>query len=156
LRITFKYVGQGDCILIEWEQDGQRKIGIVDCNAHGPSNVVIRHLQTTGYGEIDFIILSHPHRDHYSGFTALLQYCKDSNVRILRFIHTCKNVHAFLSSFFIPIEDRSTLDQVFVSTHALRKIGLLQARFEVNQHFVAELGNGLRMRFLAPSIFFPP
>ncbi len=126
-------------------------MGVVDSNAHGSSNVVISHLQAVGYKSVEFIILSHPHRDHYSGLIPLLKFCMESKTRVKWFIHTCKNVHVYLRSFSVPINDKRTLDQVFVSARALRQAGLLEDYFDVDQHFAATLADGVKMSFLAPS-----
>ena len=32
MKITFKDVGQGDSILLEWTDDSKNKIIIIDCN----------------------------------------------------------------------------------------------------------------------------
>ncbi|MDR3680519.1 MAG: MBL fold metallo-hydrolase [Flavipsychrobacter sp.] len=85
MKITFKDVGQGDSILLEWCTGGTNKIGIVDCNLRGKkNNPVVSYLESKSYTRIEFIILSHPHSDHYSGMLGLLEYAEHKNVYIER------------------------------------------------------------------------
>ena len=41
MKITFKDVGQGDSIIIEWLDDDKRRVGIIDCKKKGRFNPVI-------------------------------------------------------------------------------------------------------------------
>ena len=68
LTITFKNVGQGDTIILEWQNDqGKNEIGIIDCHLkNGKSNLAIEHILEGGYRKISFMILTHPHADHLS------------------------------------------------------------------------------------------
>lgn len=89
MKITFKDVQQGDSIIIEWvDASGEEKIGIIDCNLKGTSNPVLEYLKTTSYTKIAFMILSHPHGDHFSGFLELLNYVEEKNIVVGRFAHT--------------------------------------------------------------------
>jgi beta-lactamase superfamily II metal-dependent hydrolase len=87
MKITFKDVGQGDSIILEWIcKDGTERIGIVDCNLRGKNdNPVVNYLKSKNYTEIAFIILSHPHTDHYSGLLELLEYADSNDIVIHRF-----------------------------------------------------------------------
>ncbi len=91
MKITFKDVGQGDGIVIEWVDDsGIEKIGLIDCNMRGKENPVLEHIKSTKgkYKRIEFAILSHPHEDHYSGFLQLFNYLEETNIPIARFGQT--------------------------------------------------------------------
>ncbi|MBC5842630.1 hypothetical protein H8R23_14545 [Flavobacterium sp. F-380] len=91
-KIIFKDVGQGDSIIIEWLDDNQEnKIGIIDCKKNNSLNPILKHIQDTNVTHIEFIILSHPHRDHYSGLKELLVYCYDNEITIGSFLHTLNN-----------------------------------------------------------------
>lgn len=86
--ITFKNVGQGDSIILEWEDEGKAKIGIVDCNLYQNKNPILEYLIARSVSEIEFIVLSHYHIDHYSGFSEVFDYCKRNKIRINAFYHT--------------------------------------------------------------------
>ena len=60
--VTFLAIGQGDAIVIQWE-DG--KTWLID---GGPTKRdVLRYLQLQGIYELDAVFLSHPHKDHMEG-----------------------------------------------------------------------------------------
>jgi len=68
------------------------------------SNPLLNELRLLDLQEIDFIILSHPHEDHYSGFGELLQYCRTEKIHIKLFIHT-------MMGEFLTIMSKSHLSQ---------------------------------------------
>lgn len=74
LKITFLYVGQGDCTLIE-TPDGSNIL--VDCGMKdfrynsGESNIV-PYLKRKGINRIDLLILTHLHYDHIGGIEYVL------------------------------------------------------------------------------------
>jgi beta-lactamase superfamily II metal-dependent hydrolase len=86
--VNFKNVGQGDSIIIEWDDQGANKIGVIDCNLYDNKNPVVDYLTTKSIREIDFIVLSHFHYDHFSGMPELFKFCIDKNIKIKRFFHT--------------------------------------------------------------------
>ncbi|MDC6386275.1 hypothetical protein D2V93_17955 [Flagellimonas taeanensis] len=88
MKITFKDVGQGDSILLEWNHGGIDRIGVIDCSKKGKTNPVLDHIRTNNYRQIEFLILSHPHADHYSGMYELLNYCVKNSIGICSFYHT--------------------------------------------------------------------
>ncbi|MCX6165952.1 MAG: DNA internalization-related competence protein ComEC/Rec2, partial [Ignavibacteriae bacterium] len=78
LRITFLYVGQGDCTLIE-TPDGSNIL--IDCGMKdfkynsGESNIV-PFLKRKGINQIDLLILTHLHYDHIGGIEYILENFK--------------------------------------------------------------------------------
>ena len=93
--VNFKNVGQGDSIIIEWDD----KIGIIDCNIYKDSNPVLEYISQKDIEEIEFIILSHFHFDHFSGFPKLFDYCRDNKIKIKYFFHT-------IADYVLQIYDR--------------------------------------------------
>ncbi|GAA5522330.1 hypothetical protein LQ318_11320 [Aliifodinibius salicampi] len=99
MRIIFKNVGQGDSIILEWQdQKEEKKIGIVDCKKDSSFNPVLDHIKTSNTSSISFMILSHPHYDHFSGFRELLDYCESNKITIERFLLTCYQDVVYLKS----------------------------------------------------------
>jgi beta-lactamase superfamily II metal-dependent hydrolase len=96
IKVTFKNVGQGDSIILEWEKNNTKKIGLIDCNLYHGSNPVLDHIIENEYKEIEFLILSHPHYDHFSGILQLLEHFKLTGVRLKNFIHTSMQVPSFI------------------------------------------------------------
>jgi len=88
ITITFKNVGQGDTIVIEWNDNGQQKIGVIDSHIHQSRNPALEHLKAHHYNQIEFIFLSHGHYDHLSGISPILDYCYQKKIQIKNFYHT--------------------------------------------------------------------
>lgn len=88
-RVSFKNVGQGDSIIISWKDDDVSKLGIIDCHRINGRNPVLDHIaELDEVEEIDFIVISHGHRDHYSGIKELLDYCEKNEIKINYFTTT--------------------------------------------------------------------
>ena len=76
LELTVIDVGQGDAILIEFPpgSTGNRKTMLID---GGPSlttsNAVMQLLGSKSITTLDFVVLTHPHVDHYKGLIPVLE-----------------------------------------------------------------------------------
>lgn len=167
VTITFKNVGHGDTIMVEWHNDsGQNEMGIIDCHQkEGKTNVAIDHIKKNDYKKIRFMILSHPHTDHFSGFPSLLQFCKKNRITIDRFLHTAaydpvfmgelydKKVTRddFVSSFVSGKRDRNKLKVLFREILRLHGSAVLKKAGFVNETSSLPLNKRLRLEFLAPS-----
>ncbi|GIV58625.1 MAG: competence protein ComEC [Rhodothermaceae bacterium] len=153
LKVTFKYVGQGDCILIEWNEENRLGIGIIDCNKINDRNVLIDYLNTIRPEVIDFIFLSHPHKDHYSGLLDVLCWCEEKEVAINLFGHTARNLNEYVKGIVVMShEEKRTLSALFRKVRNLAKIGVIKKRGSISDLMGPySLGTGLSMRFLAPS-----
>lgn len=75
-------VGHGDSILI---QSPKGAIGIVDCCKQGSEIPVRDFLSANQVKRIEFIVLTHPHEDHYSGMLELLEFCDKNSIAINKF-----------------------------------------------------------------------
>lgn len=66
INVEFFNVDQGDTIILEWEYDKKKLIGIIDANINkANNNPLLSFLQQSVYKEIEFIILTHLHFDHF-------------------------------------------------------------------------------------------
>lgn len=89
LDIYFKNAGRGDTVFIHWNVNGQLKAGLIDCNiVNGGIRYITEHLEKYAIRELEFVIMSHPHYDHYSGFLQLFEYCEQHQVLVKQFVHT--------------------------------------------------------------------
>ncbi|MFZ2955312.1 MAG: ComEC/Rec2 family competence protein [Candidatus Ozemobacteraceae bacterium] len=71
LHVTFLDVGQGDSILIRTAE----KVILLDAGDdrfNTGTNVILPYLKKEGIKKIDTCIISHPHRDHFGGFTDIV------------------------------------------------------------------------------------
>jgi competence protein ComEC len=147
LRICFKNVHQGDCIIIEWLNDhNQWEIGMIDCNELNNSMKSIKeHLLTNPHGqpytELSFLVVSHPHSDHYSGINQILDFCEKKGIGISRIIHTCllHNSHEF-----------TALQQMFKSFKKWEIKGTKLRAVQNPSQLIESTSSGVAMRFLAP------
>lgn len=166
LAITFKNVGHGDTIIVGWQNDlGENEMGIIDCHqAEGKPNPAIEHIKKKNYKKIRFMILSHPHTDHFSGFPSLLEFCKKNHITIERFWHTASYDAAFLGEFFNKTtpddffdsfvsqkRDRIKLRGLFREIDNLHGGTVLKKAGIANDTSWLNLNKKLRIEFLSPS-----
>jgi len=104
IKVYFKNVQQGDSIIIEWDKDDKKSYGIIDCNKVKDRNPIVEHIANNGIKEIEFIILSHLHLDHFSGMAELFTYCMNNSIRVNYFYHT-------IGSFYNEVYDNIFTDQ---------------------------------------------
>lgn len=88
ITIHFKNVGQGDSIIIEWTEKGEKYIGLIDCNKYQGRNPTLDFLISEKIKRIQFIILSHFHLDHFSGMSDIFDHCTNNNIRVKYFYHS--------------------------------------------------------------------
>lgn len=119
IKITFKDVGQGDSIILEWYSDNILHLGIIDCKLKDDNNVVLDFLKTKQDYVIDFIILTHFHEDHFSGMPDLFKFCYQNKIKVKYFYHTIgpfigeiydrvftsQKTTSLVESFFIELEN---------------------------------------------------
>ena len=153
IKITFKEAGHGDSIILEWENNDESCIGIIDCNLRrNGTNPVLDHLSKTVFSRISFILLSHPHYDHYSGLRQVLEHCEKNSIFIGCFLHTAHQVPAYLKSAVKTNEAKIELKKLFKKVHELYKNGFIGYPSYVNpdrQDFI--LNSKTSIRFLSPS-----
>lgn len=71
MRVTFLDVEQGDCIIVR-SAEKTIMIDVGDDNRNVVQRYVIPYLRKEGITHIDQAIITHPHRDHFGGFTELI------------------------------------------------------------------------------------
>ncbi|HED05372.1 MAG TPA: MBL fold metallo-hydrolase [Ignavibacteria bacterium] len=152
VKITFKNVGQGDSILIEWNSNNKLKTAIVDCNLYQSANPTLDYIIQQEIKEIEFIILSHPHTDHFSGFYELLEYCRNNQVRINRFLHTSQVTPDFLKSATRSLEADEELFKLFNLLRIMRDNDEIKIyTIDDNPNLIIPLGDTCNMEVLSPS-----
>jgi beta-lactamase superfamily II metal-dependent hydrolase len=154
LRLTFKDVGQGDSIFLEWEKDGSQCYGIIDCNVYNGTIPILDELKARSVRRINFILLTHMHFDHYSGMGYLLDYLIENGIQVDYFYHTFAQDYLF-------IFDRSNLSQkvkeatlLFINKleEALQKNFIRDIIGSVDHHCMPyELFGTVQMKVLAPN-----
>jgi len=153
VKITFKNVGQGDSIIIEWSSNGIYKTAIIDCNLFQSTNPILEHIIKNNVKEIEFMILSHPHLDHFSGFHELLSYCRKNNITVKRFLHTAEVTPDFLKSASRSLEADEKLLNLFLLLKTMQENQELSVNsIDDNPHLKIPLGDEFSMEILAPTL----
>jgi beta-lactamase superfamily II metal-dependent hydrolase len=151
MKVTFKDVGQGDSILLEWTSDDIPKIGIIDCSKKGTTNPVIDYLETVDYKKIEFIVLSHPHSDHYSGMFELLEYCVFKEIKIDYFYNTSEALGKNYWNYFeIDSADNKLLGKLFRLARDLHRTDSLEIKYLSVGHKIDLFPNAF-LECLSPS-----
>jgi len=154
IKIVFKNVDQGDSIILEWENDsGANKIAIIDCALkQDKTNPVLNHIISHEISEIELIILSHPHLDHFSGLLKLLEYCNENNIKIKYFIHSCFQVVSYIKSAIPTNNEKHELHSIFTLIRKLRDKKELQFGYlDANPYFAFPLTGDIKLTFLSPT-----
>ncbi|HYG40492.1 MAG TPA: hypothetical protein VD908_17810 [Cytophagales bacterium] len=154
MKVTFKNVGQGDSLILEWHDDTGRKIGIIDCNKKNKTNPVVDHIGTS-YSEIEFLILSHPHSDHYSGYNGLLKHVEENDITVKKFAHTLNNqgndFYTHLKWTEINTEDMEDLQTLVKNVDTLKKKGIIKKVEFISENWSQQLAEGIILKCLSPS-----
>lgn len=154
MKLTFKEVGQGDSILLEWEEGSKRKMGIIDCNRTLRKNPVLEYIQGADYREIEFIILSHPHRDHFSGMVELLNYLELAKISVYAFGHTLhllgNDYYQYLDTLEPNSEDKRALSSLFNKVSELRNVELIKKISFISDGTLIPIKKGVDLLCLSP------
>jgi len=153
MKITFQNVGQGDSIILEWTCLEGHNIGIIDCHRYEGTNPTVQYLIDNEVKSILFIILSHPHYDHYSGLLELLEFCEKHSIKIERFAHTSAYHYNYMQWFELDENKVALLESIFLKIHHLHKENLIKHIGNLSQDWGITLDKTqeLRLECLSPS-----
>ena len=155
LKVTFKDVGHGDSIILEWIDQEVNKIAFIDCNISDNKRIPsVEYLKSrSDVKEIEFILLSHPHYDHYSGMNNLIKYCENEGITIKLFMHTAfTNPKYFVKTAVNSLIAKDALKELFTSIHRLFKSNIIQAQGFVTSDFrELSLTDKLKLKIIAPT-----
>jgi beta-lactamase superfamily II metal-dependent hydrolase len=164
IKIKVRPCGQGDSIIIEWNDDDDiPRIGLIDCNKknNNPSKIY-HYIANKNYERIDFIVMTHPHTDHYSGIEELLNLCLRRNKPIIikQFIHSCQSSKKYMSSraYFKMLHKTSelylkNLRKLFVSIIKFRKEGKIGKERPIGDLATIDLNSSYHLICVSPSDF---
>jgi len=152
VKIIFKNVGQGDSIILEWCLNEIPKYAIIDCNIYQGTNPILKHVIENDIKEIEFMILSHPHKDHFGGFYELLSHCRDNDINVRRFLHTAEIPPDYLKTATRSILAEEELFNLFNFLKEMRdNEEILINSIEDNSDLIIPLADNYKMEVLAPS-----
>ena len=126
IAVHFKNVGQGDSIIIEWSKNGEKNIGIIDCNLYEGRNPTLDYIKRERISKIEFIILSHFHFDHFSGMSDIFEYCCLNKISVKYFYHS-------LAPFLAEIYNR-----IFTSQKIQNEVRRFVEKYDSFDNFVID------------------
>jgi beta-lactamase superfamily II metal-dependent hydrolase len=101
---------------------------------------------------VEFVVMSHPHYDHYSGLEQVLRYCEAQNVLVKRFLHTARHARAYLQTVVAPRECKNSLHDLLGTVHRLKEQGVIKTYGSVkNTTRSIDLTDDVRLTVLSPS-----
>lgn len=150
MKVIFKDVGQGDSIIIEMNRDDGYNLGIIDCKKDNGENPVVQYLKDNDIKSILFVILSHPHKDHYSGLLELLEFCQEKNVNIKYFAHTAYVLPVYFKWFEVG-DDATYLAKILAKSIELHNNKIIKYTGYATKDWTLPLGEDSDMISLSPS-----
>lgn len=102
-------VGQGDSTLLA-TPDG--KYMLIDCGPTDSSDYVVKYLDNIGVDKLEYLVISHPHEDHYGGAEAVLQNFEVENL-IVHKEFVCEYPYDMLINEFGDNPDNEDLEVFF-------------------------------------------
>jgi beta-lactamase superfamily II metal-dependent hydrolase len=109
LKIHFLNVGHGDCSILEIISGNKTIWGVVDSNrpSHWDEVPALKFLKDRTVKKLDFLCLTHPDYDHFSGMIEILDYFSSGDRSIGQFWDSGSNIEKYfklLSSIPIRIK----------------------------------------------------
>jgi len=134
-KIFFYKVGDGHCTFIEFPNGTNALVDVKISDNNNLDNIIDR-FNNAGISKIDRLIITHPHRDHITGLTELV-----NNFKIDKFIYSPVEFEPD------PIyEDWETYEDMKLGYYCNKAI-------EVMEGWYVEIGSA-RIDYLAPNKFF--
>lgn len=149
MKIVFNNVGQGDSIILESEKN--RKIVLIDCHRHNGGNPSLDYIIDNEIEEIELLILSHPHYDHYSGLLELLEYCESKEIKINYFGFTFYQSLQYLKWASLDDEHSKLLQQILKKINSLREVDKIGEIYFLTSGWGEDIDEDLRIDCLSPS-----
>jgi len=152
MEVIFKDVGQGDSVILLWGTKKKKSVGIIDCKQKSKTdNPCIAFLSTLPNVAIKFILLSHPHSDHFSGLLDLLNFCEDNKIYIERFYHTLIPDYRYLEYANFEEKENVELLAIIQKVRNMEDRGLIQAATPIALDTTIELKKDVLLKCLSPS-----
>jgi beta-lactamase superfamily II metal-dependent hydrolase len=92
--VHFLDVGQGDSILIEYEN----KTMLVNAGESDQGEIISNYLQSQGISTLDYLVATHPHSDHIGGMNDVLNHFKVKRFVDSGYPHTSKTYENMLGT----------------------------------------------------------
>ena len=153
INFKFKDVGQGDSILIEWTKDNINHYGIIDCNLYNNKNPILNEVIDKKIKYLDFVVISHLHYDHYSGFADLFEHFINENIKIGIFFHTFNTEYfRIFSSILVTQKQWGVTNRFLNAFDKAEKKGLIKTIEVISPGlYPVNLTGSINLSFLSPN-----
>lgn len=154
MTVHFLNVGQGDSIVLQWDGPNGKCVGVVDCCVHQGKNKVLDFLKNNSVREIEFLVISHPHFDHFSGTRQVLEHCESNKIVIKHCLHTSQQNPTYMRSACASTMAKQELARLFAT---ILRLYTSNPRIIKGQGYVSDYTHSFHlnahwsMQFLAPS-----
>lgn len=139
-------------MILEWHNGDVNKVGIFDCNLKGRQNPVLNYIREKQFTEIEFIVLSHPHKDHYSGLDQLFDYVLDNGIVVKKFAHSLNNIGTeYWTWFELHFDDLQALSRIIAKANNLYENRQLTDFEYLNHNWQLTFDNSIVLECLSPS-----
>ena len=85
MRVHFLDVGQGDCSFIEL---GNGQTMLIDAGNPEDGDDIVEYIKKLQYGDIDYVVATHPHDDHIGGMAEVLKTFPVEKMYMPNAVHT--------------------------------------------------------------------
>lgn len=85
MRVHFLDVGQGDCSFIEL---GNGQTMLIDAGNPEDGDDIVDYIKDLQYGDIDYVVATHPHDDHIGGMAEVLKTFPVEKMYMPNAVHT--------------------------------------------------------------------
>ncbi len=85
MRVHFLDVGQGDCSFIEL---GNGQTMLIDAGNPKDGDDIVEYIKDLQYGDIDYVVATHPHDDHIGGMAEVLKIFPVEKMYMPNAVHT--------------------------------------------------------------------
>lgn len=138
--------------MIESIQEDEKSIGVIDCNSKKRRNPAISKIDESGVDEIEFILMTHPHNDHFSGLEEVLDYCSERGIYIKRFYHPVTIGERYFDSIIGAKNSKSRLKSLFDKVFVLRQQDVIRScGYVMHNTQKIRLSDDTVIQFLSPS-----
>lgn len=88
-------VGQGDASFIEFPNG---EVMLIDAGIASSSEKIIEYIQSLGYNQIDYVIVTHPHADHIGGMAEVIKAFDIGTIYMPKAVSTSKTYENLLET----------------------------------------------------------
>lgn len=107
-------VGQGDSILLECDNEYM----LIDAGETEYGNTVARYLEQYNIDKLDYVVITHPHSDHYGGMETVLKNIEAENIIMTEAYNTTRSWESLVDYI-----DQSSINVIMPESNDVFTVG---------------------------------